>query len=404
MAWYLRNAGRGYAYDESITVGLFVNADLWAPFTRQQVANNHPFFSFVEQLVWRLGGTSEAWMRLLPALFAGATIGLIIWWSARRWNARTGIVAGVIVASTPMFAYFGQHARGYSLMVLCAVASTMLVQQLIHEERTGLLRAAYVVVAAMGLATHLYMAFALAGHVGLVATNRQLGVRWVVLWLRASAVGGLAYVGGSMPHGRAGLFRPAFPTDVLFGLLGATAISSVVLGAVVAAAMWRSRRSSLVVVPPMALFLMLWLVARPLDLYPRFFVVVVPAVALAAASMVARRPILAVPVLVAAAAMAPFAPPSDFGLRATAEVLERSIDRGAQPCAVGSEALVAYLTVVPEFSPNLRCDVIAKVGSWDPPGLDAERARLSVATVGDITVLGALQSEVEAVGGTWGSE
>ncbi len=391
LAWYLMGSGRSYVYDESVTIGFFVDAGWLEPFTSQRVANNHPLFSFLSQLVWRAGGTTETWMRLLPAAFAAASVTTIAWWGTKRYGVRSGLIAALVLGANPLFVHYARLARGYSLLLLCALASSILLQRLVEDSGEAGRRSrelAYVTFAAAGLATHLYMLLVLAAHLGLVLARSQWSLRWVIRWVAVGALAALAYV-GSLPERRPGEFRPRFPLETTFEVLGGTVISAIVFGAILAAAARAHRADLLSALLPAGLFVVIWTVLTPFDLYPRFFVIAVPAVAFAAAWAVGRAPAAALPVLVAAAVSLPVGTPADSGIRSTASVLTDVVSDGGVACAVGSEALTAYLRDIPEFTPELDCDVIAAVGSWEPAGLRDARQTLNIARhIGQVEIFG----------------
>src|SRR5437764_512186 len=65
---YLPGLGRSLDYDSAETVGLFIRrGPPWAVFREQLVFNNHPMFSFLEQLIRSSTGRADAaTMRVLP--------------------------------------------------------------------------------------------------------------------------------------------------------------------------------------------------------------------------------------------------------------------------------------------------------------------------------------------------
>lgn len=389
LVWNLRGATRSYSYDESVTVGLFVDADLLTPLTSQHIANNHPAFSFLEQLVWRLGGTTEAWMRVLPASFAALSVGVLVWWCSQRWGVLSGLTAGLVLGTSPLFVHFGQLARGYSLLVLCGLVATILVFELLTPgPSTRACATLYVVIAAIGLATHLYMAIVLAGHVGIVISRRSLSPNWLIRWAGATALALMVYL-PALPERRPGNFRPGFPLDTAYEVLGSTPASVAILGAVCVAAVWAHRQHFLVFSLPLALLAVIWVGLHPLDLYPRFFVIFVPAVAVACGWAVSKGRWLVLPLAVACVAMLELTAQTDSGIRPTAELVTSLASDGIAVCAVGREALVGYGPTVPEFSASRDCDVIAIIGSWEPNGLDAARDRLGTSvTLGDVEIVG----------------
>ena len=176
---YLPGVGRSLDFDSAQTVGMFVKpGPPWAAFTRQAVFNNHPFFSFLEQLVRvATGSTGAAAMRVLPILFGALTVAVLTWFASQRLGLLAGVVAGTLVACNPTFATLSRSVRGYSLLTLCAVVSTVLVARDdgCWSRRRDI---AYVAVAGVGLATHLYMVPVVAAHAGAVVARRQLDRGW----------------------------------------------------------------------------------------------------------------------------------------------------------------------------------------------------------------------------------
>lgn len=370
LAQSLRGGTRSYNYDESVTVGFFVDAEALAGFTQQRVANNHPLFSVLEQVIWRLGAQTELAMRLLPAGCTAATVAAIAWWTGRRWGPSAAVAAALVLLTNPMFVSYGQQVRGYSLFVLAAAISTIALIEIESRPADDQVRyggASYVIAAAVGLATHLYMLPVLAGHFLLVVTRQHFSLVWLRRWGVVGAVGAVAYM-GAMPERRPGSFRPGLPWETTTELLGGTPASIAILGLASLAALWVHRRYWALVAAPVAFVGYIWLVAQPLDLYARFFVWIVPAVAVAAAWATARRPVALVLVAVAAASAWPIHPPAEQPIREAAAVLTSDQGDGLVACAVGSEALAAYTKAIPEFTSQRGCDVVAAIGSWHPAG------------------------------------
>src|SRR5579885_642940 len=102
---YLPGIGRSLDFDSAQTVGMFVKpGPPWDVFRRQAVFNNHPAFSFLEQLVRVATGRSDAaTMRVLPILFGAAAVAVLTWYAARRHGLAAGLVAGGLLAANPTF-------------------------------------------------------------------------------------------------------------------------------------------------------------------------------------------------------------------------------------------------------------------------------------------------------------
>ena len=386
---YLTGAGRSYGYDESVTVGGFVaTPSLLDPFRRQIVFNNHPLFSFLEHVIWSAGGRSETWMRLLPALFAAATVGIIGWWGARRWCAVAGLAAGGVLAVNPLFVDAARSVRGYSLVALCAVVSTIMTVQLVERGERRSWSVAYVVATAAGLAVHFYMAFVLAGIVVFVAARGKVTEGWRLRWFASALFGSLAYLGlfdamfaASQLRGRS--VRLSFPLEAARDLLGTRAMAVVSLALVVAAIALVSGRRREVVLPALAvggLLTFVWLVLAPIDLYPRFLVWLVPGVAVCVGRAVARWRVALVPAAVAIVAMigtwAGSLGGDKMALPKAAALVEATRAGGGTPCAIGAEALLAYTTPprdVTDLTDIDSCDVVVVIASGVPAAAALER-------------------------------
>lgn len=376
---YLIGAGRSYAYDESVTVGAFVNTpSLLDPFRRQIVFNNHPFFSFLEHLVWDAGGRSETWMRVLPAAAGAAAVGMVAWAVCRRWGLLAGAAAAGTLATSPLFVEASRTVRGYSLLTLCAVASTVLAVDLVEQGERRLQSVAYVVAAAAGGAVHLYMAPVVGAHVAFVAARgRPIGRMWRIRWYAAGLLGALSYLGiaGDMAaasQGRGRDFDPSFPGSLGRALLGTHPLAVGLLGAVVAVAAWitRSRRDLTLPATAVAMFTTVaWVLLAPLDLYPRFFVWLAPGVALAAAVAVRWKAALIVPAVLSMAVTAGDQVRSwrtdDRSIPNAALAVEQARRAGDVPCAIGGEALLAYTAPPTEVVPTdlTGCDVLVIFGA-----------------------------------------
>ena len=398
---YLPGLGRSLDFDSAQTVGVFVRpGPPWAAFTRQAVFNNHPLFSFLEQLV-RLatGSAGAATMRVLPILCGALTVAVLTWFVARRHGLLAGLVAGVLVAANPTFSALSRSVRGYSLLTVCAVIATVLV--VTDDGRESRRRGpAYVLVAAAGLATHLYMLPVLAAHAGAVLARRDFDRTWRLRFLGALTVAAFAYVGMAGPmvdgiraHGR--VFQPGLPWRVAEMATGGgwatvVVLPLVVVGAVLVLRRRPARGAALALV---ALLMVMWTVLQSSALTERFLVWLVPAAAYLVAVAVARIPVTALAVVpwtaVVAAALLPAYTDDPTAYRVAADVLREANAAGARSCvvAVGVPPMLAYLespgdfAAVHEPSELDGCDVVAVTAWWQTqePWFAADNEVIAVA-------------------------
>jgi uncharacterized membrane protein len=356
------------------------------------VTNNHVFFSFLDHLVYSAGGSErEAVLRVLPMLFVAASVGLLAYLLARRFGPLAAAAGAAVLATNPTFAAVGSQVRGYGLVVLLSVATTAILLDAIREEApTARRRAAYAVLAALGIATHLYMFLVVGVQVVLASSKRRIWEAWVPAWL-AAALGLVAYApvwrgmrAAADASGRH--FRLGFPVDVAGMALGGSVVAAVLLAVLVGPVLWRARRSPLVRRGALGIAgaaLIVWIVA-PFDLYPRFFLWLVPLVAVGVSAAVASRRVALV--LVALVVLAQLwvgwsrLTESPYASRTVRDVFARVRADDRRPCALNvytSLRLVAYTS---DFSVPIRpaglesCAVLATLATGDGPPSRWERA------------------------------
>ncbi|HUQ63138.1 MAG TPA: glycosyltransferase family 39 protein [Acidimicrobiales bacterium] len=381
---YLPGLGRSLDFDSAETVGRFVRiGPPWAAFQRQAVFNNHPTFSFLEQLVRVVTGRTDAsMMRVLPILFGALAVAVLTWFVVRRFGLVPGLVAGALLASNPTFVELSRSVRGYSLLTLCAIVSTVIVAE---DRRTRRADVAYVIAAGIGLATHLYMVPVLAAHLGVALARRDFDKQWRTRFLSVGVVAGLAYVGmaramvdAATAHAR--VFQVDIPWRIAQMTTGGGWVALVVAplalgGAVIVLRRSRPARGAAAALAVVMLFL--WVVQQSSALDERFFVWLVPGVAYLAAVAVARFPAGAIVagagVALAIATALPGYTNDPTAYRQAAALIGRVDDSGGRSCVVGVgvSPMLAYLDTPRQFAVVTdpaqvgSCDVVV-VASWWP--------------------------------------
>jgi mannosyltransferase len=119
----------------------------------------------------RLVGTGEVSLRL-PSVLAGILTVVLIYLTAKYcFNRRVAAIASLIATVSTFHVYYSQEARAYALLMLLSIASTYFLVRALREKRQvwWLL---YMASSAMGLYTHLYMAFLV------MAQNAYLLLAW----------------------------------------------------------------------------------------------------------------------------------------------------------------------------------------------------------------------------------
>ena len=144
---------------------------------------------------------SEAWLRLLPALWGCFTVAAWMWlWSElETWDGTKNAgswIAAATVAFSPFLIAYSQELRMYALLGLWSVLGVAL---LLRWLRTGQRWAGVgaLIVGILALYTHYFAALSWVGAL-------------VMLWgLRRGKGFGEGDVGGALPHTPAGRFAPA---------------------------------------------------------------------------------------------------------------------------------------------------------------------------------------------------
>jgi uncharacterized membrane protein len=397
---YLPGLGRSLDFDSAETVGRFVRiGPPWAAFQRQAVFNNHPTFSFLEQLVRVVTGQTDASaMRVLPILFGALTVAVLTWFVVRRFGLLPGLVAGALLASNPTFVELSRSVRGYSLLTLCAVVSTVLVAE---DRRSRHADIAYVIAAGIGLATHLYMVPVLAAHLGVVIARGDFDKRWRMRFLGVGLVAGLAYVGmaramvdAATAHAR--VFQADIPWRIAKMTTGGGWAALVlaplaVAGAVIVLRRSRAARGAAAALAIVMLFL--WVVQQSSALDERFFVWLVPGVAylvgVAVSRIRATAVIAGVAVVLAVAAMLPGYTNDPTAYREAASLIRQVDASGGRSCVVGVgvSPMLAYLDTPKQFAVVTDpaqldiCDLVVVASWWhtDEPWYAADNAVIAAA-------------------------
>ena len=391
-AVYMIGSNRSYGYDAAATFANFVaTPSLWDAFAIRAVlptiplkdvaTNDHVLLSFLSHLIYSTTGSrSEVAYRLVPALAAAGTVGVTTAVLAQRFGLIAGVCAGLFIATDPLFVDNSRELRGYSLAALAAVLATMTLAGKWTRRRL----VAYALVMGLAVAAQLFAAVVLLLHVSWIATRGSwpqllrlapAGIAAGVIGLAANAnIELIEFVQHGLPPSA---FYPTFPRDVVFFLVGAPALLPLGLWLSVAGlGLWtvRSQPWLWVAIAVLAVVVaVLWLGLRPVYLYPRFFMFLVPACAFLMAAAIARWKVLA-PVVVAGAIAAaisqvPGYTENPLALPQAAAAVERIHASGGRACVihVDEQVLAAYtkdFAVVSTPEQLANCDAVVVV-SWN---------------------------------------
>ena len=197
-------------FDEIIMLLDSARGSVWQTITKYDWQNQHTLYSLLAHGSIRLFG-EQPWALRLPAMLFGiASIPALYWFARLVTTNREALLASGLMAVNYQHIWFSQNARGYTGMAFWSLAASIL---FIRSAGGGRARhwVLYGIVAALGVYTHLTMAFVVVGHA------------LVYVWLVASRARAL--------HGvRKDFFQPAYgivSSGVLSFLLYAPVISRV---------------------------------------------------------------------------------------------------------------------------------------------------------------------------------
>jgi hypothetical protein len=400
---------RSFDYDEGVSIASTISrGSAVVPLTDSTVFNNHPLFASWQSVWWALGGEGEARQRVFPVLYGALAVALLAGWLTRRLGVLAGAAAGTVLMLNPMFVTQARSVRGYSLATLGVVIGMITLVEYVRREQTeprsgGIaLLAAHAAAVVVAMGTHLFSGVALgAVGVGSLVVLRRFDRRLWTAWM----VAGLGVAAVYLPtfeelrataEERGSDFKPWFGRVATWEVLGTDRLTgSIVAGlaivglALLFAGRVSSRRgvaaaSAVVVVLVGAQFWFVWQIAQPLDLYPRFFLTLVPLVAVGVAVALAKlpwlAPVLAIGLLATWGNVATVRR-SSSPIRETAAVVRTADDLGLQSCVIGGWPMQVYGGFARELDARasdppaeLRsCDVFVRIGGWGRTLLDSAR-------------------------------
>jgi mannosyltransferase len=112
---------------------------------------------------WLQLGTGEFAIRSLSALTAVASLVPLYGVGVRLFGAEAGLIASLLLAVNAFFIQYAQEARSYTLVVLLATGSSYLFLRAL-DNPSGKNWAGYVVVGALSVYAHFFVAWVIAAH------------------------------------------------------------------------------------------------------------------------------------------------------------------------------------------------------------------------------------------------
>ncbi|GAB4427844.1 MAG: hypothetical protein Kow0031_07970 [Anaerolineae bacterium] len=300
----LPGLNRSLEFDELYTAFHFIETEgFWETVSTYHVFNNHIAYSVLGRISYLLFGHSD-WAVRVPALVIGLGGVLFTWYFVRQlFNPQLAVLSALILAISPAHVLWSKSARAYSALVLLPLLSSYFFLRLLQRPTRRYLFL-YIIFSTIGIYFHLYVVWIivvqglyllylllremLAGFNG-----RSLGrASYRALWFAFPTVGALSLMlyapvmsqllENISLRGQSPAFNPAFPLDVVMEFGGRNSLWAawLILGLVVVGGLALAKAAPQVVtyflltlaVP----LLVMWLILRPFDLYPRFFAYLLP--------------------------------------------------------------------------------------------------------------------------------
>lgn len=272
-----------------------------------QYQGGSPLFYVVEWATTALFGTSELALRLPSLVAMGLTAWFVFLLGRRLFDAGAGAVAALVYVSLPLVGFAAGDARPYALASMALTGSALALVRWLDSAKPAH-AIAYVVAFAATVYLHYMFALPLVAQGIYVLARRgrtPAGDRQIVLVYAAAAAALVPAVPTLLRVvGQRGLLSnpfPLTPSQLIAELLPLSLVLVLVVGGVGAALVWRPRRGARVDLSDGSIvFLLAWfavtfvgLVAISVAgsatvLVPRYFVSVLPALALLAGAFVTR--------------------------------------------------------------------------------------------------------------------
>ncbi|MFO7775986.1 MAG: glycosyltransferase family 39 protein [Candidatus Hydrogenedentota bacterium] len=184
-----------YAFWQDEAYNLLVSENLIAAVTEGDLVSNNPPLFFALLALWRNLGFegSEFGMRLLPALFGTASVGMLYVIVRRFYGAMPALIAALLLAVNPLHIYHSQDLKDYILLTLTGPLALYCLYRAWELNTIGRWTA-YGVTAALACYSELFAGpLLLVGNIWFLCSlsgypNRLKG------WVIANVLGALAFV------------------------------------------------------------------------------------------------------------------------------------------------------------------------------------------------------------------
>ena len=178
VAVYLRfwNLGAKSLWaDEAISAALATatRADFWRFIAHREA--NMMFYCVVLRM-WNLVGDSEFALRSLSVAAGLLSVPLLYGVGRQVFDERTGRIAALLIALSPLHVAYSQEARSYSFLIFFSILVTFLLLKCCEKNATSWFF--YAVTSVLGLYSHVMFGLTLIGHAAAVGFSSELRTRY----------------------------------------------------------------------------------------------------------------------------------------------------------------------------------------------------------------------------------
>ncbi|MFP4191198.1 MAG: glycosyltransferase family 39 protein [Candidatus Hydrogenedentota bacterium] len=183
------------AFWQDEAYNLLVSENLWAAITTGEFVSNNPPLFFALLALWRNLGFegSEFGMRLIPALFGTASVGMLYVIVRRFYGAAPALIAALLLAVNPLHIYHSQDLKDYIVLTFTGPLALYCLYRA-WESNTVWTWTAYGVAAAIACYSELFVApLLLVGNIWFLCSLEGYSQK-LKGWLIANVLGALAFL------------------------------------------------------------------------------------------------------------------------------------------------------------------------------------------------------------------
>jgi uncharacterized membrane protein len=166
---------QSYHHDEIVTASRVLRVGFGHAMDAVGFSESAPPLYYAVAWVWtQVTGTGPVGLRSLSALCGVLLIPVAYLIGRELRGRRTGLLAAALVAVNPMFLWYSQEARAYSMLALFCGLSLLYCMRALRQDRSREKRdlVAWGAFSALALATHYFAVFPLAAEIALLLRRR----------------------------------------------------------------------------------------------------------------------------------------------------------------------------------------------------------------------------------------